>query len=239
MQPQSQNPSSIGEAAITPQTMQQVAPDVQSPQGQQQLFQKAVGANVAKKQLDAVLGAVAAHLGATSSTRVKNIETASQKIAQKRLQGRDYGVSDINDMLGGRIVVKNDKDIPKAKQAMQKLSEAGVFAIMKEQHVKQGTYDGYHYDVKLSNGQPAEVQIHTPQSEAEAVVNHSLRAVHGEKPQDKVVEQMRDKQAQVVKSFPNEKANAVTQIIQGLAKQQKGLVTPQQSAAVLSQASSS
>lgn len=229
------NPRAIGENQVSSQIMQQVASDVASPQGQKQLFRKAVGANIAKQQLDAVMQVISSHLGATTTSRVKNIETAGKKIAQKRLQGRDYGIEDINDMLGSRLVVKNIGDINKAKKSIQTLSKAGVFDIEKEQQVKQGTYGAYHYDVKFSNGTKAEIQIHTPQSEAEAVINHSLRAVHGENPENKAVEVLRNKQARVAKDLPNKKAQEVTQAISSMMKHQDGLVSPIQSAQVLSQ----
>jgi ppGpp synthetase/RelA/SpoT-type nucleotidyltranferase len=238
MNPTNQSQSQIPEGQVSPQMQQQVAPDVASQQGQQALFQKAVHANVAKKQLDAVMEAVASHLGATTNSRVKNIETASKKIAQKRMQpGRgDYGIEDLNDMLGARLVVKSDKDIPKAKQAIEKLASAGVFDINKQQQVKQGSYNAYHFDVTLSNGTKAELQVHTPQSEAEASVNHSLRSEHGEKPNDPAVTQLKDKQAAIAKSLPNDKAKAVTGAIQQMMQQQGGQVAPQQSAQLLAQA---
>src|ERR1039457_6999186 len=118
---------SVGEAAIDQATMQKVAPDVVSQEGKGQLFQKAVEAHQAKKQLDAILGAVADHIGATLNSRVKDQETAAKKIAQKRMQGRDYKIEDINDMLGARLTMPSERSFPKAKAAMQKLADAGVF----------------------------------------------------------------------------------------------------------------
>lgn len=224
----------VPEGQISPQTLQQVAPDVASPSGQQQLFTKAVKAHVAKKQLDAIMQAVATHLGATTNSRVKNIETASNKIVQKRLQGRnEYNIDSVNDMLGTRIILKNKGDFPKAKQVLEKLADAGVFTINKQQPVKKGSYDAYHMDVTMGNGTDAEIQLHTPQSEAEAMVNHSMRSQYGEKPNDPNVEALKEKQAGIVKTMPNDKAKAVTDALQQMMQQQKGQVLPQQSAQLL------
>lgn len=229
-----------GEAAIPQQVQQQVAPDAAGAQGQAQLFQKAISAHVAKKQLDAVLQAVSDKIGATMSTRVKQIETATAKVAQKKLEGQDYGVNDINDMLGGRIVVKNEADIAKAKKALDKLGEAGIYTINKKESVKKGTYGAFHYDVTMNNGLQAEIQIHTPQSEAEAVTNHDLRAVHGENPSFEAVKTLRNKQADIISSLPNDKAQAITQAVQGLRTQNKNQpLPPQLTASLLAQAQGS
>ena len=238
MNPTNQSQSQIPEGQVSPQMQQQVAPDVASQQGQQALFQKAVHANVAKKQLDAVMEAVASHLGATTNSRVKNIETASKKIAQKRMQpGRgDYGIEDLNDMLGARLVVKSDKDIPKAKQAIEKLASAGVFDINKQQQVKQGSYNAYHFDVTLSNGTKAELQVHTKKSELEAISNHTLRSEFGENPQDKAVELLKNKQADMINKIPSDKIASITQALKGI-EQQNGKIDPMQSAQAIASAS--
>lgn len=230
------NKQAIGEAMLTPQVLQHIAPDVVHPDGQKKLFEKAVSAHVAKKKLDAIMQAVSGSIGADSSSRVKDINTAAQKIGQKRLQGRDYKIEDIGDMLGGRITVDNEKKMSQAKQSMRKLSDAGIFDIKKEENIKRGTYQATHYDVILSNGTKAEVQLHFPQTELEALSNHTLRAEHGEKPTDKAIIALRDKQAAIAHSLPNDKAKVASQAMQSLMKQQNGKVSPIQSAQLLAAA---
>lgn len=61
--------------------------------------------------------------------------------------------------------------------------------------------------------QSQQMPVHTAQSEAEAVSNHSLRAVWGEKPNNKAVEALKEKQAAIATSLPNDKARAVTQAL--------------------------
>ena len=225
-----------GEAAIDQATMQSVAPDVASSQGKGKLFEKAVNAHQAKTQLDAILGAVADHIGATVNSRVKDQDTAAKKIAQKRMQGRDYDIEDVNDMLGARLTMPSEKNFPKAKSAMEKLAGAGVFKINKQQQVEDGTYKAYHFDVTLFNGTKAEIQLHTTKSEAEAVTNHSLRATAGENPGG-VEEKLRNKQASIIKSMPNAQANAVSQTVQQLMKQNKNQpIDPRITAQILQQA---
>ena len=208
----------IGEAQITPQLTATVAPDVATPQGQNQLVAKAVAANQIKVMLDKALEMASKAVGGTFSSRVKDLDTAQKKIVQKRLQGRDYGVSDVNDMLGGRITVNSKGDFGAAKKEIEKMADTGMFKIKKAEPVKQGNYEAFHFDVTMPNGLGAELQIHTHQSEAEAVANHDMRAIHGENP-PKQVKKLVDTQAGIIKDLPNPKARAVADALQTLHKQ--------------------
>ncbi len=174
--------NNIGEAQITPELAQKVAPDVMSPQGQQQLQAKSIAANRFKGVIDKALGMAAQKLGGTHSTRVKQLDTATQKIVQKRLQGRSYDIDNLNDMFGGRIVLSDKDDFGKAKDEIIKMSKAGLFKIKHMETVKTGNYDAYHVDIVAPDGLKGEIQLHTPRSEAESIANHDMRALHGEKP---------------------------------------------------------
>lgn len=215
------DPRAIGEATIPQSVISQVAPDVASPQGQQQLFQKAVGANQTKPIFDSLLKKIATSLGATTSSRIKNIETAAAKVAQKRLQGRRYDSGDINDILGARIVLKSKKDLSKAKDAIDSLEDKGILSIDKQEPVKNDTYSAYHIDGKFNNT-PVEIQIMDKKEEAESLINHSLRALYGEKPENKDVKKLRDAQANIVKKLPDSKLSAVSEAMKSLGKQVKG-----------------
>lgn len=210
---------SIGEAAISPQTQQQVAPDIQAPQGQQQLLQKAVQANKDKPMLESLLKGIADKFGGESQVRVKQIETMASKIAQKRLQQRDYGIDDINDSLGGRIIVKTSKQIQEVKDALKTAGKQGAFIINKAEPVKTDDYKAFHFDITTPSGLPAEIQVHDQRSAANAVVNHDLRAVHGEKPANKAVEQLRDLQTKKLNNMPAGKALELSKVIQQMRQQ--------------------
>ncbi len=229
------NPQSIGEAAIPQSVQAQVSPDVTSQQGQSQLFQKAVQANKVKPAFDAMLKKVASKVGGESSSRVKQIETMAAKVSQKRLQGRDYGLDDINDSLGGRIVVKNKSQMNAAKSAIKDLEKQGLFQINEAEPVKQNDYSAFHFDITLPSGLDAEVQIHDQRSAAKAVANHDLRAIHGEKPENDAVKRLRDVQAKTLDKMPGEKALAISKTIQSLRQQNGGKpIDPRMTAQLIS-----
>jgi ppGpp synthetase/RelA/SpoT-type nucleotidyltranferase len=223
----------IGEQEVTPQMTAQVAPDVASQQGQQQLQAKQVAAHKIKDVLDQALGIAADKLGGHASTRVKDLDTAQKKIAQKRLQGRTgYGVDDLNDILGGRLVV-DKKNIPSAKQEIQKMSKSGLFQIKKEQQVKEGNYNGYHYDIVTPDGNKGELQIHTNSTEAESIANHDIRAKQGEDPSPQW-QAIQDKQAQIIDSLSKKKAYAISQALQSLHQMNNNKpIAPEITAAVV------
>jgi ppGpp synthetase/RelA/SpoT-type nucleotidyltranferase len=212
------NPQSApGEAAITPQTQQAVVPDVLSTPGKQQLLQHLGNATNEKPILDSILHGLATKIGADFTSRVKNPQTTVQKIAQKRLQGRDYNVFNVNDAYGARIIINNTKDLQKAKAGLESLAKAGAIDIIKQQRVNNDTYSAYHIDIKTPQGTNGEVQIMTPKQELESLANHPLRAVHGEKPNDSV-RQLKDKQAKLVKSISNTKASSLSQTIRQMSE---------------------
>lgn len=207
----------IGESQITPQVIQQVTPDVVSPQGKQQLMKSLGGAMINKPMLDDILGQLAKKIGATFSSRIKNPQTTVQKIAQKRIEGRKYGTEDINDPYGARIVVDNKSDISKAKQGIRELADKGALQILKSESVKNDTYSAYHIDIKTPDGVSGEIQIMTPSQELESVANHGLRAIYGEK-QKGDVNKLREKQADIASKISPDKARQASATIQDLSK---------------------
>lgn len=216
--------ANIGEQEITPQVAQQVAPDVVSPAGQQQLQAKQVAAQRMKGTIDTALGIAAKKLNGTSSTRVKDIDTATKKIVQKRLQGRDYGIKEVNDMLGGRLVVDKNK-IGDAKHEIRVMSKQGLFKIHKEEDVKEGEYHGYHFDITTPDGERGEIQVHTFHSETESIANHDIRAQQGEDPDPKW-EKVQKVQNQIIQTLPADKSRAVSQALQSLHKMNQNKPIP-------------
>ncbi len=207
----------VAEQQITPQVAQQVAPDVISTQGQQQLQAKQIGANKIKGILDQALKMAADKLGGTFSSRVKDLDTMQKKIVQKRLQGRDYGINEINDAWGGRIVV-DKSDIGKAKSEVKDMEKAGLFKIHKQEEVTTGSYHAFHMDITTPDGQRGEIQLMSPQERAESLANHSIRAIAGEKPNPEL-KAVADAQAQIAKKLPNNKASQMGDIIEKMMKQ--------------------
>lgn len=234
---QQQSGQSIGEAGIPQQTVAQTVPEAQQPQGQAALLAKLIGGNKIKNMLDEAFKLAAKHVGATYNSRVKNADSAIKKVAQKRLQKRDYDIDDINDAYGGRFVVDKSSQIPQIKKQMDAMEDIGLFKIKKEEKVKHSTYDAYHYDIESVDGHRGEVQIHTAHSELEAVANHDLRALYGEKPADKSVEVLKQKQQKLAESMPADKARSVTDALQQLHKNSNNQpLHPQVTAAVLASA---
>lgn len=212
------NNQSIPEAQVGPQVQQSITPDLMAPQGQQALASKLAQTNEKKQFLDYILKGIAEKAGVEFSSRVKNPETVVQKVASKRMEGRKYGLNDVNDVYGGRFVIKNSSEVAPIKKMLEKASELGVFKIGKQEERTQATYHAHHLDITTSDGIRGEIQIMTPQEELEAVSNHSLRAVHGEKPPKDVAE-LRDKQAELAGKIPNKQAHEKAQQIQNVAKQ--------------------
>lgn len=223
--------NTIGESQVTPQMMQQVAPDVMGQQGGQQMFQKMAKATLDKKGLDSVFQAIAEKYHGDFTSRVKDPKTVAQKIVQKRLQGREYGVDNVNDLYGARIIIKKD-EFSKALKDITKVAKKLNLKIEKSEDASHGTYEGYHVDMKDKQGGKFEVQLHTPHSEAESVVNHSLRSVFGED-QKGPVDKLRKEQAKVVKKLPDEKARAISETIKQMGKQTQGPLDPRITAQLL------
>lgn len=204
----------IAEEQITPEMLAKVTPDV----SKKELMTKAVAANKIKDLLDKALAMAANAIGATFSTRVKNVDTAHRKIAQKRLQGRDYDVEDLGDMLGGRLIVNSPKDYGKGVDQIKEMEKQGIFKIKKQENVRTGSYDAEHFDVVMPNGLRAEIQLHTKLSESESIANHQLRAEYGEEPKG-VVKALRNKQAELIDDMHPDRAKALTHAIQLLTEQ--------------------
>lgn len=226
---------SIAESQVTPQMMGQVAPDVLSPQGGQQMFQKMAKATLDKKGLDAVFKAIADKYEGNFTSRIKAPQTVAQKIVQKRVEGRDYGLDNVNDLYGARLIM-DKKNFPKALKDIEKIADVLNFKINKSEDASHGTYEGYHVDMQGKDGNKFEVQLHTPQSNLEATVNHTMRSQFGENPQNDAVQTLREKQAKVAKDLPNDKANVVAQALQKMSSNQGGQISPTQSAQALAMA---
>ena len=215
-QNQSQQPVP-GEASITPPMQQQAAPELTQPQGQQQINQKLALAKVEKEKLDFIFKGIATKCKAEFSSRIKNPNTIVQKVAQKRMAGRDYGLEDINDTYGARIIIKNTNEIPPITKMVEKAADIGLFKIKKSEMVKTPYHSGHHVDFKTGNGTNGELQILTAKEEANSAINHDLRAIHGE-PLKGTVKQLADLQAKKATALPHKTAHNLAQVIAAVHK---------------------
>lgn len=204
----------IPEEQISPKLLKKVTSDIDK----KELQEKALAADKIKDLLDKALAMAANSIGATFTTRVKNIDTAHRKIAQKRLQGRDYDVKDLGDMLGGRLIVNSPKDYKNGVEEIKAMEKQGIFKIKKQENVRTGSYDAEHFDVVMPNGLRAEIQLHTKQSEAESLANHQIRAEFGEKPEG-IVKALRNKQADIIEDLHPDRAKALSHAIALITKQ--------------------
>src|SRR5579859_5439888 len=161
-QPNNNQQQPPGESAITPQVAAQTAPDVVNPQGLQQLHQQMSATIAQKGMLDFIFKGIAQKTGAQFSSRIKNAQSVVQKIAQKRMQGRDYNLDDVNDAYGARFITA-DKDVQdEIKKLVSKAESLGVIQITKKQDVTTGTYHAYHIDFQTKDGANGEIQIMKP-----------------------------------------------------------------------------
>lgn len=226
----------IGEEQISDKLLKKVAPDVIDKGGQEKLMAKTLAASKMKDMLDKALALASNAIGATFSSRVKDIDTATKKIGQKRLQGRDYGIEDLHDLLGGRLIVNSPKDYDSGEEQIRQMEKSGIFKIKKQEKVKTGNYEARHFDVVLPNGTKGEIQLHTKQSEAESLANHQIRAEFGEKPEG-IVKALRDKQADIIEDLHPDRAKALSNAIGTLVKQNGGTIEHDNMSKLVKQAS--
>lgn len=153
-------------------------------------------------------------------SRVKNKDTIIKKIATHRLKGKKaYNLKGVNDLYGGRFIVKTPKQKQQVLQALHNLDGMGVIKILKEQQVDKDTYHAYHIDFSYK-GTRGELQIHDPQSYLESVVNHEIRAQQGEKPPPPLNKEKK-LNARVAKKMPDNSAILLGKAIEQQRNAQK------------------
>lgn len=206
------------EKSLTDTQMQQYGKDLQTPQAQAQLQQHLGVAQQVKPVLDNDFQQLAQANGAEFSSRIKTPDTALQKIVLKRSQGRDYGIQDINDSYGGRITIADSSQLPTVLSQIQQLANKGNFEVLGGEPVQKDTYNAYHIDIQTPDqqvgdttipGARGEIQVMLPQEKAESLANHGIRAEYGENPPPQV-EAIKDKNADIVNSLPEEDAEALS-----------------------------
>ncbi len=85
--------------------------------------------------------------GSTFESRIKTEEATIKKIALHRLRGnKNYNIEDVNDIYGGRFIIKTPEQKNKIIQEFHNLDKTGALKILKEEQVDKGTYHAYHID---------------------------------------------------------------------------------------------
>lgn len=192
-----------GELKITDDDLKRHAPDLI---GKTQQMGQDIGL-VRKLQphLDSIMKPIATKTGTDFVSRIKNPEMIIRKVIQKRMEDRNYQLSDINDLYGCRFVVKNDQEEQEVKKAVKEAAKQGKFHIVGEEARNKDTYHAYHFDLvfPISQGKSirCECQIMDQSAEAQAAVTHDAHAIYSDNP-PKPVEKKLDKQTKTIDKLP-------------------------------------
>jgi ppGpp synthetase/RelA/SpoT-type nucleotidyltranferase len=171
-------------SAKTPTTSDQFlqyGSDIISPAGQKELGDRTQKALQNQGTFQDLLDTVAQQQRARSMSNIKNPFSTVQKIVEHRMQGEDqYTMGDVNDMLRGTIAIKDQSQIPSTvSQLKDEITQRGYKVVNENDYFnnpQKNGYQGYHIDIQMPDGQIAEIQIHTPQSLANATTSHPLYA---------------------------------------------------------------
>lgn len=178
-----------------------------------QIYRKAI---TTKPSFDDVLYRVGKRTGARTITNLKNPDTAVQKADRKNYEdpGRDYKLTNLNDVVRGRLVYNSLDAMRKGVDALKdEVKEQGIKAGKPMDYFNhpKGGYRGYHIDLTMPNGQVAEVQLHTLQSYAATMATHATHYEYGDKvPVD--VESKKEAVNKQIQQLPNKDAAKVAAI---------------------------
>ncbi|PWT73666.1 MAG: hypothetical protein C5B59_12800 [Bacteroidetes bacterium] len=197
------------EKSLTPDVVNKYGQDLFQTDQKQKMAQMVAQATQDKPNLDTAFKGIADQTGSDFESRLKAPETMFQKVILKRSQGRDYGIDNLNDVYGGRITVTDPAQSQAIGQGLDALQKSGAIKIISDEPVVKDTYSAYHIDFETPGGTKGELQIMSPQENAESLVNHGIRSQYGENPPPQV-EAIKEQNAQAVKSLPDAQAQAVT-----------------------------
>lgn len=214
------------EGQISLPQLLQTMPDIFTPEGLEELNDTLTQAESEKKDLDPHIKEIAKRLGADHSSRVKDHAVALKKIAQKRLEGRNYNVSDLNDALGQRITLNNPDQQDEAIKHIENKAKQGKFKILKQQQITNESHKSYHFDIETPNGTKGELQILPSQQElADSVANHDIYQQFSEDPPPEV-EKLQDLQTKIVEDLPNHKAKKLASDMLAMHKKNDDIPLP-------------
>lgn len=172
-----------------------------------------------KPELDSFLIHVAQQTGARPISNLKNPKTAIEKVAtkQKEEPDRNYTLNTVNDIARARLVYGSLRQVENGAKIIRKDIGKTNMTITKTddffKHPEDG-YEGYHIDVAFPNGQHSEIQLHTINSYAAALLTHSI---HAEADHEEMTPEERQKNIdinnEVKKLQPNEAAQ-VAQLLE-------------------------
>lgn len=179
---------SKGELQITDEDIKRHAPDLIDKRHQMASDLQIV--HQAKPQIDQIMQQIADQTGTSMSSRVKDPKAIIRKTVQKRMEQRDYELSDINDLFGARFVYPQGASPEPVIKAIKQAAKQGAFVIIKEEERNKAEYNAWHADIAfpLSDTQSirGEVQVMDSASAAQAALGHDDHAQYGEDiPDDK------------------------------------------------------
>ncbi len=170
--------------------IQQEGSDLTSPKGKQEMtgaYQKAYFNN---QSLNNLLSTVATRTGARAINGMKNPNTTIKKVVEKRVDdpSQPYGLNDVGDISRGRLVFQNQQALKKGLDTLKSEAKDAGIKVVKEQNMftnpdkeaKETGYKGYHVDLEMPNGQHTEVQLHTINSYASAMLTHAIHESYGD-----------------------------------------------------------
>ena len=113
------------------------------------------------------------------SQRVKNVDSLIKKMESNHEHGWDHAIGDMNDILGGRIVVRDLISLEQVMQEVEKFyGEQGYILDKSNKYVvnsgKNNSYRAIHYTIKLNDSHCFELQIKTESSMISADLLHNV-----------------------------------------------------------------
>lgn len=174
-----------------PQVIQQEGADLLSNKGQAELtgqYQKAVQNH---QLLSDLLTKVGYQTTSRPITNLKNPDTTIKKVVEKRVdEDSNYDLNDVGDISRGRLVFADEKALRTGLNTLKSEAKRDGIRVVKEQDMftnpdseaQKSGYKGYHVDLEMPNGQHVEVQLHTVNSYASAMLTHAIYQSYGDNP---------------------------------------------------------
>ena len=198
----------------------QYGSDLLTPEGQQAITAKTQQALNNQPAFHDVLDSVAEKNQGRTVSNVKSPDSMATKIVANRINGEpNYGLQDVKDGLRGTIIVKDQQAVNKAIADLQDELQARGLQRQGEgqnyfKNPQPSGYEGYHLNVGMPDGTIGEIQIHTPQSYANAQVTHGVYNAFDSETSDKINTQLKQLRNQL-RTDPVAKIEQMTQQAEG------------------------
>lgn len=154
-------PSSSVTKTLTPSSIYSPTASVKDVLGSKSFIDKYQSTIKEKPFLDNLLSDLSQ--GRSFTTKIKDINTAAEKVIRKIKVKPEYSENNIGDLLRGNIIANDSTDATNMlQQLQQKVKAESVDDYIN--NPSQWGYQGINVNIKTPNGNLAEVQIHTPLS---------------------------------------------------------------------------